>query len=64
MAQFKIYADLMSLLAEIDTSHGKTHLYQTHKCSAASAVIRSLKVAAIDGKFCFFTGNKSAQAAY
>ena len=35
MAPFVIYADLDSVLAEVDISHGKTHLYQKHKCCAA-----------------------------
>ena len=55
MAPFVIYADLESVLAEVDISHGKTHLYQKHKCCAASAVIRSAKVAEMDSKFCLFT---------
>ena len=40
MAPFVIYADLESVLADVDITHGKTHLYQKHKCCAASAVIR------------------------
>ena len=58
-APFVIYADLESVLAEVDISHGKTHLYQKHKCCAASAVICSAKVAEMDGKFCLFTGENA-----
>ena len=59
MAQFVIYADLEFVLAKVDISHSKTHFYQKHKCCAASAVIRSAKVAEMDGKFCLFTGENA-----
>ena len=59
MAPFVIYADLESVLVDVDISHGKTHLYQQHKCCAASAVIRSAKVAKMDAKFCLFTGDNA-----
>ena len=59
MAPFLIYTDLESVLAEVDISHGKSHLYQKQKCCAASAVIRSAKVAEMDGKFCLFTGENA-----
>ena len=55
-APFVVYADLESVLAEIDITLGKMHLYQNHKCCAASAVICSPKVAEMDGKLCLFTG--------
>ena len=55
MAPFVIYADLESILVEVDITNGKTHLYQKHKCCAAFAVIRLAKVAEMDGKFCLFT---------
>ena len=56
MAPFVIHAELESVLAAVDISDGKTHLYQKHNCCAASAVIRSAKVAEMDGIFCLFTG--------
>ena len=59
MAPFVIYADLESVLGVIDITHGRTHLYQKHKCCAASAVIRSPKVGEMDGKFCLFTGENA-----
>ena len=59
MAPFVIYADLESVLADVDISHGKTRLYQKHKCCAASAIIRSEKVAEMDGTFCLFTGENA-----
>ena len=59
MAPFVIYADLESVLAEVDISHGKIHLYHKHKCCATSAVIRSPKVAEMDGTFCLFTGKNT-----
>ena len=59
MAPFVIYADLESVLTEVDITHGKTHLYQKHKCCAASAVIRSAKLAEMDGKFFLFTGENA-----
>ena len=49
MAPFVIYADLESVLAEVDITHGKTNFYHKHKCCAASAVICSAKVAEMDG---------------
>ena len=55
MAPFVIYTDLMSVLAGVDITHGKTHFYQKHKCCAASAVIRSPRLAEMVGKFCLFT---------
>ena len=59
MAPFVIYADLESVLADVDISHSKTCLYQKHKCFAASAIIRSEKCAEMDGKFCLFTGENA-----
>ena len=59
MPLFVIYADLESVLAEVNITHGKTHLYQKHKCCATSAVIRSRKMAKMDGKFCLFTGENA-----
>ena len=49
MAPFVIYADLETVLAEVDLTHGKTNFYHKHKCCAASAVICSAKVAEMDG---------------
>ena len=59
MAPFVIYADLESVLAEVDITHGKTNLYQKHKCCAASSLIRSPKVTEMDGTFCLFTGENA-----
>ena len=46
MAPCVIYADLESVLAEVDITHGKTHIYQKHKCCLrprSSARLRWLK---------------------
>ena len=59
MSPFVISADLETVLAKVDISYGKTHLYQKHKCCVASAVIRSAKVAEINKKFCLFTGENA-----
>ena len=59
MAPFVMSADLESLLAEVDISHGMTHLYKKHNCCDASAVIQSAKVASMDGKFCLLTGKNA-----
>ena len=47
------------MLADVGISHGKTHLYQKLNCCGASAVIRSAKIAEMDGKFCLFTGENA-----
>ena len=55
MAPFVIYFNLESVLAIVDISHGKTRLYQKHKCCAPFTMIRSEKVAEMDGKFWLYT---------
>ena len=38
IAPYVIYADLESVSADMDISHGKAHFYHKHKCCSASAV--------------------------
>ena len=60
MKIFVIYADLESMLAEVDIIYRKTHFYQKHKFCATIAVICYTNIAKIDGRFCLYTEKNRA----